>query len=107
MNNAKEAFVPTIIGVMFSFVTLVLLIASQIKQNWILYEFVLTGPIQYGLLTIQYEFTTTADIGIWNFDFSTVSVYTPNVPNVLVNGTITGTKDSSTSGYFSEGNKFT
>ncbi|XP_071122962.1 uncharacterized protein [Mytilus edulis] len=106
MSNAKEALFPTIIGVMFSFVTLVLLIASQIKQTWILYKFVISGSVQAVYLgnpvTVTYTFTTTADIGIWNYDFSTISAYSNQIPGIAEDGTITGTEDSATSGYFSE-----
>lgn len=106
MNKAEVAFILSNLGVMFSLATIGLLIASQIKQNWILYEFVISGTQSttvFGVpVTISYTFTTTADIGIWNYYFSTVSVFSQQVPGVAEDGTITGTKDSSTSGYFSE-----
>lgn len=99
------------LAIFFSVATTSLLIVSQYQQNWISYNFVTTGSqnatvLIYGMpttISITYTFTTAADVGLWTIYYSTDKQYNPQIPGIVENGTITGTIDSATSGYFTEG----
>lgn len=70
INVKKEdvAFIVTNIGILCP---IGLLIASQIKQEWISYTFVISGStlVSPGL-TVPFTSTTNADIGIWDTSFN-------------------------------------
>ena len=95
------------LAIFFSVATTSLLIVSQIQQNWISYNVVITGSqnaVVGGFpVTITYKFTTAADVGLWTTYYSTDKQYSREQPGILENGKITGTLDSATSGYFTEG----
>jgi hypothetical protein len=101
------------LAIVFSVATASLLIVSQYQQNWISYNFVITGSqnatvLIYGApvtISITYTFTTVADVGLWTTYYSTDKQYSRELTGLLENGTITGTLDSATSGYFTEGKK--
>lgn len=97
------------LAIFFSVATTSLLIVSQYQQNWISYNYVTTGSqnatvsfVPY-IISITYTFTTAADIGLWTTYYSIDKQYNPQIPGIVENGTITGTIDSATSGYFTEG----
>lgn len=92
------------LAIVFSVATTILLIVSQYQQNWILYNFVLTVDGTVHGFTITLTSTTTADVGLWTVYYSTAKQYTPaGIPGVPANEVITGTVDSATSGFFTEG----
>ena len=97
------------LAIVFSVATTSLLIVSQCKQNWISYNYVTTGSQNASVsvfpftIPITYTFTTAADIGLWTTYYSINKQYNPQIPGIVENGTITGTIDSATSGYFTEG----
>jgi hypothetical protein len=101
------------LAIVFSVATASLLIVSQYQQNWISYNFVITGSQNATVLisgvpvtiSITYTFTTVADVGLWTTYYSTDKQYSRELTGLLENGTITGTLDSATSGYFTEGKK--
>ena len=98
------------LAIFFSVAATSLLIVSQYKQNWISYNFVITGSQSATVLlsgnpvtiTITYTFTTAADVGLWTTYYSINKQYSREITGILENGTITGTLDSATSGYFTE-----
>jgi hypothetical protein len=99
------------LAIVFSVATASLLIVSQYQQNWISYNFVITGSqsatvLQLGfpvIISITYTFTTAADVGLWTTYYSTDKQYSQEISGILENGRTTGTLDSATSGYFTEG----
>ena len=99
------------LAIVFSVATTSLLIVSQYQQNWISYNYVITGSqsatvLQLGnpvTITITYTFTTAADVGLWTTYYSINKQYNPQIPGIVENGTITATIYSATSGYFTEG----
>ena len=88
----------TIAGIVLSFATLGLLIGSQIYQRWILYVFSISGSTA----GVGFTATTTAEIGLWDTDFTVFTDVDPNFFGVTDSAT-TGTIDSAESGYFSKG----
>lgn len=100
MPKPDVTFILTITGVLFSFITIGLLVTSQIKQNWISYTFPSAGTTLYLGLTVPFTAITNADIGIWDTSFISV------VTTAGGSTTTTDTLDSATTGYFSEGNAF-
>ena len=97
------------LAIVFSVATTSLLIVSQYQQNWISYNYVTTGSQNASIsffpftITITYTFTTAADVGLWTTYYSINKQYSQEIPGIVENGTITGTIDSATSGYFTEG----
>lgn len=87
------------LAIVFTVATTSLLIVSQYQQNWILYIFVIISSQSVGGATVTLTITTTADVGLWTTYYSTYQKYSAFLPDKVVTGTV----DSATSGYFTEG----
>lgn len=96
MPKPDVTVILTITGVLFSFITIGLLVTSQIKQNWISYTFASAGTVG----GVPFTAITNADIGIWETSFIIVAT------TAFGSTTTTDTLDSATTDYFSEGNAF-
>ncbi|CAG2220893.1 unnamed protein product [Mytilus edulis] len=92
MPKPDVTVILTITGVLFSFITIGLLVTSQIKQNWISYTFASAGTVG----GVPFTAITNADIGIWETSFIIVAT------TAFGSTTTTDTLDSATTDYFSE-----